>query len=30
LMQEVYGKRIWCKYFCPLGKVLNLVVKRVR
>lgn len=30
LMQEAYGKRIWCKYFCPFGVVLDRVIKLVR
>ena len=30
LLQEIYGKRIWCKYFCPLGHILDGIIKKVR
>ena len=30
LLQEIYGKRIWCRYFCPFGEVLDSWVKRIR
>ncbi len=30
ILQEIYGKRIWCKYFCPMGKILDTVIKKIR
>jgi polyferredoxin len=28
IIQEWIGKRSWCSHFCPLGNVLQLLVKR--
>ncbi|MBN2259147.1 MAG: 4Fe-4S binding protein [Clostridiales bacterium] len=30
ILQEIYGKRTWCQYFCPLRHVLNYVLKKSR
>lgn len=30
MLQEIYGKRVWCRYFCPLGKVLDRVIRVTR
>jgi polyferredoxin len=30
LIQELYGKRIWCRYFCPLSRLLDFSVGLAR
>ncbi|TYB30509.1 MAG: 4Fe-4S binding protein [Candidatus Mcinerneyibacterium aminivorans] len=29
-LQYRYSKRFWCKYLCPFGRILNLILKVIR